>query len=63
MATHPAHPVIHAPREHFRVDNGFKRAQNQGHKTRHGHPITGWYTSTATPGILRLVKTCCGERS
>ena len=48
-------------RQHFRVENGFHAALNRGHKNRKGHPITGWYARTDTPGVLRLVKVCCGE--
>lgn len=35
--------------------------QAEGHENRMGHPLKGYYVATADEGILKLVRTCCGE--
>lgn len=37
------------------------RQEAEGHKTRTGHDLTGYYAASGTPGVMRLVRTCCPE--
>lgn len=51
------------PPKPFVADNGFNRAQAQGHMRRKGHRLVGYWATPnpKDPDLHVLVRTCCGE--
>lgn len=45
----------------FALDTPFTQRMALGHRIRLGHALVGYYVATEDEGIVRLVRTCCGE--
>ncbi len=48
--------------EEWKADNYFKKQMAIGHGLRIGHQLVGFYETTTEAGIVKFVKTCCGEK-
>lgn len=42
-------------------DNRLMNAMRRGHRARLGHDLTGYLTESGTPGVTRIVRTCCDD--
>lgn len=41
--------------------NAYTRQMAAGHLTRTGHKLEAYYTPSDTPGVFKMVRTCCQE--
>lgn len=47
----------------FTTDTRMARQLAKGHRMRHGHELAGHYIPTTDAGVVKLIRTCCEEKS